>query len=338
MLPALASFLSFYWCSRARVGGINLLCAASLLVLGALLGSAVTFHLRPPCPPLEQSPTPRRAGAPSLLLLPLAPPQQQLQPLLPAATAPHCAFLHAQEAAVFLHVYPANAWRMILDDTVAALQASPLRACGVRFLHGLPAAQWPYTGSDAAFYSYHAEGAAASAAAPSDELDTLTALHGYCQAHPQAVVSYIHGKGTRFPAETDFTRFVRQWDWRRLHLYFLVEAPQGCLAALASGAYDTCGVNRRRTAFFTDQPRPHYTGNFWWARCEYVRTLPRPTDFAHDATGEEQHYAPEMWLGSSGRVRMFSCFDSGIEHYQHEYSRANYVGARCAEDLPEGKG
>lgn len=323
----LASFFSFYWCQRAK--GIACLATAALFALVALLSAAVALYLHSaPCPPLEVRPTPRRAGLPHL-------PLPHPLPAVGSAFSSECAFLHGLEAAVFLHVYPANAWRMILDDTVAVLQSSPLRACGVRYFHGLPLAQWPYTGADDAFTSYHA-----GTAAPTSELDTLTALHDYCVAHPQAVVSYIHGKGTRHPAETDFTRFSRQWDWRRLHLYFLVEMPQGCLAALASGNYDACGVNKRRSAFFTDQPRPHYNGNFWWARCEYVRSLPRPYEspLLQGPSKEDPTYAPEMWLGSSGKARLFSCFDSRVEHYQHHFSRSNYVGASCDANVEEFEG
>lgn len=290
---------------------------ARVLLYTTLLACALLIARRlAPCQPYEpQHPTNLPQRAASLRSLPA-----------PATSDDGvCSFLQGREAAVFLHVFPAHAWRPILDDTVAQLQLSPLRACGVRYFHGLPAPLWPFGAADPSFSSV--TGAADSPAPPRSELDTLQALHGYCEAHPRALVSYIHGKGTRLAPEADVTRFLRQWDWRRLHLYFLVEAPQGCLRALASGRYDACGANMRAA------PSPHFSGNFWWASCEHVRALPSP--MAPPPAGRDPFFWPEMWLGSGGRARFLSCFDSGVDHYLTEYSRANYVGGLCeAEEAP----
>lgn len=300
--------------------------SSTLSLLLCVLLALASHVLRDSVLPQRSAATPR---SPAALPLPLA--------LLSVSTDGPCAFLQGQEAAVFLHVFTAHAWRLILDDTVQALQQSPLRACGTRYFHGLPPTLWPYTGADAAFSSTAPLGsnaAATSDSGPAHEMDTLTALHSYCQAHPKALVSYLHLKGTRFPAEMDITRFARQWDWRKLHLYFLVEAPQGCMRALASGKYDTCGVNKRSSMYWG--PNPHYSGNFWWARCSYVKDLPKPYDLPFDQSqgpGVEAFYTPEAWLGK-GQPRMFSCFESGVDHYRVEYSRAAYVGATCDKDTP----
>ena len=257
--------------------------------------------------------------------------------LIPAAAAAstsngsnsNCDFLHGRDVAIFLHVFPANAWRPILDDTVAALQQSPLRACGARYFHGLPAHMWPYGTADSTFSSYAATD---STAPPRSELDTLHALYGYCKTHPRSLVSYIHGKGSRLPPEASVTRFLRQWDWRRFHLYFLVEAPAGCLRALSSGKYDACGVNALVLPEFSE---PHFNGNFWWASCEYINNeLPDPL-LEPPPKGYELYFWPEFWLGSSMRARFFSCFKSGVDHYKSEYGRANYVGALCDVNVLE---
>jgi hypothetical protein len=50
-----------------------------------------------------------------------------------------CDFLNGTEVVVFLHTWPRNSWRFILDDIVSTLQASPLSACGVSTHVGFPA-------------------------------------------------------------------------------------------------------------------------------------------------------------------------------------------------------
>lgn len=236
-----------------------------------------------------------------------------------------CSFLRGvDDAVVFLHVYPAHGWRAVLDDMVAALQLSPLRACGVRTLHSLPRAAWPYEGVDASFTPY--EPSPRGAGLPLSELHTLAALHEYCVSHPASLVAYMHGKGTRHSPSADVGRWLRQWDWRRLHTYFLVESPQGCVRALAGGAFDTCGALKKH------KPSTHYSGNFWWARCEYVQRLPHPFDY-----DTRNFFAPEMWIGAaaaSGGARAFNCFSHAASHYVSEFSRALYVSdAPCDVDV-----
>lgn len=293
--------------------------ALTLAIAALLWGSPPPA---PPAPPCTTAYTPdvysnRHATTPAL-------------PLPPAVTnsTAACAFMRGAEAVVFLHAFEANAWRAVLDDTVTLVQHSPLRACGVRVLHSMPPERWPYAGVDGVFEPMTPSARGRDLA--QTELHTLAALHDYCGTHPHALVAYVHGKGSRGAPTEDATRFLRQWDWRRLHLYFMLEAPQGCLAALAGGEYDACGVNKRA------RPRLHYSGNFWWARCDFIRRLPNPFDFAVGSSWDV-HFAPENWIGGGiDARRMFNCFDSDhINHYKHEYSRSNYVGALCDADVQE---
>eukprot|EP01038_Epipyxis_sp_PR26KG_P006364 gene6364-8764_t len=48
----------------------------------------------------------------------------------------------------------------------------------------------------------------------------------------------------------------------------IIEFPSICLCALYHGGYDACGVNPL-------QPAAFYAGNFWWAHCDHVASLPR---------------------------------------------------------------
>lgn len=87
------------------------------------------------------------------------------------------------------------------------------------------------------------------------------------------LVYYWHSKGvTRWQSLQETTN-VR--DWRRYMEYSLMHEPglSSCLAALTgpdSSKFHSCGVNFRST------PKPHFAGNFWWARCDHIAQLENP--------------------------------------------------------------
>ena len=251
------------------------------------------------------------AGAP---LAALAPPSTML---------PACAFVNGTPAALFLHANSANAWRVILDDTVRMLQHSPLAACGVEYFYSFPAGEtWPYEGADAHFRPINAS--RRTAGLPHAEQTALSAVYEWCAERPAALVAYTHDKGSRRSPE-ELNVFLRQWDWRRVHEYFQMEVPQGCFDALLRKGYDTCGANLRKP------PQAHYSGNFWWARCDYVRRLVHPMDYRFS---EKDFLSPEFWIGSGEGVRAFNCFNSNIQHFSHEFPRSIYVGETCDVHVP----
>jgi hypothetical protein len=250
------------------------------------------------------------------------------------ADAADCAYLNGTEAAVFFHAWPNNAWRAVADDVVATLQASPLAACGVPTFVGFPAAAtWPFDGVDPLIR--RATLPAAAASRPHNEPVTLAALAEWCAEAPATRVAiYIHDKGVR-DSPSDVTRFLREWDWRKLHEYFLLERPQGCFRALLGGNADACGVNRVEQS----ESGGYYSGNFWMARCDFIVALPPPLDYIYKPN---PHVSPELWIGmlptavvsARGRpARLFNCFDSAIDHYASEFSRAIYVGENCGVDV-----
>ena len=250
--------------------------------------------------------------------------QHPLKSFLPSAA---CDFLSSREAAVFLHVTPANAWRTVLDDTMRALQHSVLSLCGVQMYYGFPAgAEWPYAGADTAFAPAPTSPLSAAAAAHTEQA-TLSSLYEWCGAHPGAFVAYLHDKGVRRSPE-DVTIFLRQWDWRRLHEYFMVEVPQGCFKALEEG-FHTCGA--AASAITAGSSRLHYAGNFWWARCDYINTLPHPWTYWVDFM--DGFASPELWIGANA-PRMFNCWQKNVDFFAQEYPRPLYVGAQCTENFP----
>jgi hypothetical protein len=93
------------------------------------------------------------------------------------------------------------------------------------------------------------------------EIQTLGLLYDYCNTHPRSKVLYFHNKGS-LNYNTMNTNFRRALDCFVLN-------PQ-CISALQRG-FDTCGWR------ISPLPHVHYSGNYWWARCDHVNSLIPPT-------------------------------------------------------------
>lgn len=108
---------------------------------------------------------------------------------------------------------------------------------------------------------------------------------------------YLHSKGVT-KSNTQYWNNVT--DWRKMMEYFLITQFDNCLYYL--NTHDTYGVNLRT------HPKLHYSGNFFWANSQYVKTLP-----AHIGSG---YVDPEMWICSSPGHH-YCAFESGVDHYNH---------------------
>lgn len=78
-------------------------------------------------------------------------------------------------------------------------------------------------------------------------------------------VLYFHTKGISHQGQM----YCRVTDWAKMMEYFLIER-YSCLDFLPS--YDALGCN------LTERPLRHFSGNFWWSKASYLRTLPDPLD------------------------------------------------------------
>jgi hypothetical protein len=265
-----------------------------------------------------------------------------------------CNLLHAtgKQVVLFMHSYPtkSNGWRPIFDDQIATLRSSVLAQCGLTVYLGLPqGTPWPFDGDAAAQPPPSILPTTPSprnaGSSKYEEVNTLSSLYEYCVEHPNDLVAYIHDKGTR-KAKPDPVRTQGQWDWRKLHEYFLLEVPQRCIMELVLGRYDMCGVG------WKEKPHPHYRGNFWWATCAHVSSLRHMMDFKIPSPWHLD-WSPEMWIGSERlharggggkgkegkgaqlqRGRPLNCFSSNIDHYRHPFPRKLYEGKLCAPDVP----
>ena len=140
------------------------------------------------------------------------------------------------------------------------------------------------------------------------EFLTLQFLKDFCKENEDYNVLYLHTKGVTLESKPIN-------DWRQYMLYFLVEKYEKCFDVLKNN--DTCGVDLRK------DPANHYSGNFWWAKSNYIKTLIEFNDMI--VILSERHKA-EFWI-CSGNGNHYSLWDCGIDVYErhlHEYSKNKY--------------
>jgi|GEM_PF-177186 len=144
------------------------------------------------------------------------------------------------------------------------------------------------------------------------EAPTLDLIRTFSMFQHDAHVLYVHTKGASYePPSAAVT------DWRRMLLHFLVENHDQARAALQT--HDVVGCN------FLDHPARHFSGNFWWARAGYLKSLP-PVPIG------DRHQA-EWWVLSTDGARNASLHDSRVNHYSEAYPRLLYVTDSPASTL-----
>lgn len=133
---------------------------------------------------------------------------------------------------------------------------------------------------------------------------TLNRLREYClTADPDTPVLYAHAKGSfrKMYLRDKTTLKVHPQEfqelWRRDMTDRLVRCWRSRVAELAD--YDLVGC------YWVTPPEalaPHFAGNFWWARAEYIATLP-----ALDTLDGTNRWEAERWVASNNpRVKALS--------------------------------
>lgn len=139
-------------------------------------------------------------------------------------------------------------------------------------------------------------------ASPGERL-TLELVRNFARFHPESRILYLHTKGA-----SHSTRTAQIDDWRRLMSHVVVENFSQCLAALEH--HDAVGCE------LLDEPRRHFSGNFWWSTSQHLARLPEVGPDRHDA---------EWWVLSPPGVQACSLHDSGVNHYHERYPRGRYA-------------
>ncbi len=81
---------------------------------------------------------------------------------------------------------------------------------------------------------------------------------------------YIHSKGIKpYLTYDNMEIFVRYHHWRQYLNWGVLTNWKECIEKLND--YDIVGINYRK------DPSPHFSGNFWWSKSSYIKTLPDPS-------------------------------------------------------------
>lgn len=147
------------------------------------------------------------------------------------------------------------------------------------------------------------------------EIPTLIELKKFCDT-TDCNVLYLHSKGVTQP----YNPGVR--DWRDLMVYFNITHWEECVEKLKE--YDVVGVN------WTETPQKHFSGNFWWATSNYIKSLPdiKLPSLVNYKSQFKAVYGyrqdAEFWIGANN-PKAYSMHQSNINHYTSEYPKEKYM-------------
>jgi hypothetical protein len=113
---------------------------------------------------------------------------------------------------------------------------------------------------------------------------TTAHLKQYCDALPHDVyVLYMHTRGATRQPDTPAE------DWTLMLEYFVIERWKRAITVLIDHLTCGCEMWSHRHRVRQNDFSYHYSGNFWWARSEYIKLLPPPSY-------ETRHMESEDWI------------------------------------------
>jgi hypothetical protein len=135
------------------------------------------------------------------------------------------------------------------------------------------------------------------------ELQTLKFMHLFSQYNKNTKILYLHTKGQFYKDEIHNN--VK--DWVNYMLYALSYNYKLCLEKLDN--YNTVGCNMQQ------EPKLHYSGNFWWTNSEYFSTL--------DTKKLLSYFDAEFFILSSNS-KHYCIHNSNKNHYNERYHIDEY--------------
>ena len=120
-------------------------------------------------------------------------------------------------------------------------------------------------------------------------------------------VLYLHSKVVTKPEHQGVK------DWTRLMCFFNIKKFRICNFLLDHEGADVVGVNFTSAGEWWST---HFSGNFWWTKTSYLRTLSK--------LNYDNYFAPEFWVCSNPKGQFVSLFNSNINHYDQQYGSEHY--------------
>ena len=141
------------------------------------------------------------------------------------------------------------------------------------------------------------------------EAPAINKIQDFSTQNPNCNILYIHTKGIRYDKNDQ-----KENDWINLMLYFLLYKHSDCIQKLNEN-YDTVGCNYYCKIYHYIPP--HFSGNFWWANTNYLKSLKKI-----DESLKERNSC-EFWLFRNSPM-FYSLHNSNIDHYNTIYPKELY--------------
>lgn len=74
--------------------------------------------------------------------------------------------------------------------------------------------------------------------------------------------------------------------------------------------------------------RPHFSGNFWIATSEYLRTLPDARSYC-----KGNRLKAERWIGANAAIRPYSLLCRGVKWWEDNFPWGEWLRANVTEDF-----
>jgi hypothetical protein len=145
------------------------------------------------------------------------------------------------------------------------------------------------------------------------EAFTIGKLREAAINQPDRPYLYLHTKGVANGADNPCVD-----EWRRYMTHFCVGQWRKCIDALNSPTMCVAGCDWRI------DPVPHFSGNFWWARGDYIAGLKPISETP--VVISDRHRA-EFWIGTGmpGYAALHDCGISQYERHLHRYPAERYM-------------
>lgn len=128
-----------------------------------------------------------------------------------------------------------------------------------------------------------------------NECRTMRMIEEWLPGHDDWYVLYAHSKGATHPTGHDLST-----RWRHCMMNHLVSNWKNCVANLDAG-YDSVGCHWM-TGAETPPGQSIWAGNFWWAKSNFLKTLPsimeRDRLKVSGIDSINSRYESEVWIGN----------------------------------------
>ena len=152
------------------------------------------------------------------------------------------------------------------------------------------------------------------------ELPTLQYIYNFSLFNKDYYILYLHTKGVG----KELNQCIE--DQIEYMLYFNICKWKDCIKKMESGCL-TVGVD------LLESPMLHYSGNFWWAKSDYISSLPSPNDYSnlyvYPNPLNSWRHNQEFWICYKGNTNICnSMWNSNINCYErhlHLYPSEKYI-------------